>query len=63
MVGMIWVWVVSDRQDDLSMDLGCGWWPMDVLIFFGCWVVKREKERERRMEKKTKIWEEEREMR
>lgn len=46
MVGMIWVWVVSDRQDDLSVDLGCGWWPMDVLNFFGCWVVKRERERE-----------------
>lgn len=28
------------------MDLGCGWWPMDVLIFF--WVLGgRERERER----------------
>ena len=36
------------------MDLGCGWKPMDVLIFFGCWVVEREREREKEREWRRK---------
>lgn len=36
------------------MDLGCGWWPMDVLIFFGCWAGERERGEWRRKQRDGK---------